>query len=77
MDKKIREAELEWVSLIVVVGEKEKKSNELPVRIRETGKIEKMSKNELIKYVKERIENYPFIKLSLPRCLTLRPKFVG
>jgi len=75
--RKIRDAEMEWVPLTVVIGEKEKKYKELPIRFRETGKVEKMTKDKLIKYIKERTEAFPFKKLSLPRLITKRPVFVG
>ena len=77
VERKIRDAELEWVPLIVVVGEKELKSEKLAVRFRESGEVKNMSKEELIKFVKEKIKNYPFRSLCLPKMLSKRPKFVG
>jgi threonyl-tRNA synthetase len=77
VEKKVRDAELEWVPLIVVVGEKELKSGDLSVRIRASGKIEKTPLQKLIKTVKEETVGTPFKKLSLPRMLSKRPIFVG
>lgn len=77
VQKKIRDSEVEWVPMIVVVGEKEKKSGKLAVRFRETGKVENMEPKELVKKIKKETKDYPFKPLPLPRLLTKRPKFVG
>lgn len=77
LNKKIREAELEWIPLIVVIGEKEKESGEYSVRFKEDGKIRKMKLEEIIKYVKEKTRDYPYRHANLPRLLSKRPKFVG
>jgi len=74
--KKIRDAEREWVNMIVVYGEKEKASGKLPVRFRD-GHIEEMTIEELKERVKELLGSYPFVPLYLPVRLSLRPKFVG
>jgi threonyl-tRNA synthetase len=75
ISKKIRDAEMEWTPLIVVLGEKERESGKLAVRFRETGKVENMELKELTNYVKERTKDFPFKMLSLPRLLTKRPLF--
>lgn len=75
--KKIRDAEQEWIPYIVVVGKKEVESKRLSVRIRENGKIEDMSLNELIEEIKSKVKNKPFKKLSLPKLISYRPIFVG
>ena len=75
--KKIRDAETEWVNLIVVVGEKEMKSKKLAVRFRETGKIEEMKAAEIIKMIKSGTKGFPFRPLPLPRMLTRRVVFFG
>ena len=78
IQKRVREAELEWVPYILVAGEKEKKSGKLNVRIRrEKGREEKMSFDELIKIIKDEVKGKPFMQLSLPKHLSKRPVFVG
>jgi threonyl-tRNA synthetase len=77
VQKKIRDAELEWVPFIVVVGEKEMKSKELAVRIRELNKIKQMKLDQLMKEIKDEVKDKPFKPLSLPKLLTERPIFVG
>ncbi len=77
VQKKIRDAETEWVPLIVVVGEKEINEGVLAVRFRETGEVKKMSTEDVIKYVKDLTKDKPFIPLSLPKLITKRPVFIG
>jgi len=76
VEKKVRDAEMEWIPFIVVIGKKEKESGKLAVRFRETGKIENITLEELIERIKKQTEKYPFKALSLPKFLTKRPKFV-
>jgi len=76
IQKKIRDAEMDWIPFIVVVGQREKESKKLAVRIRETGEIEIISMIELIERIKKITCNYPFKALSIPKYLTKRPKFV-
>lgn len=75
--KKIRDSEVEWVPMTVVLGEREKKSGKLAVRFRETGKVKNLSKDDLVKIIKKQTRGMPFKKLSLPRLLTRRPTFIG
>ena len=77
ISKKIRDAETEWIPLIIVIGEKEEKTNKLAVRFRETGKVENMEQKEIIKHVKDKTKSFPFKQLPLPRLLSKRPRFVG
>lgn len=75
IQKKIRDAEMEWIPFIVVVGSKEKESGKLAVRTRETGKIENISLEDLINEIKKVTKGFPFKALSIPKYLTKRPKF--
>jgi len=77
LQKRIREAEMEWVPYIVVVGQKEIESGLLPVRERRSGKICKMKPEELIKEVEKLIEGKPSKPLPLPKLLSKRPQFYG
>ncbi|UCG95499.1 MAG: threonine--tRNA ligase [archaeon] len=77
VQKKIRDSEMEWVPMAIVIGEKEKKSGKLAVRFRETGKVEDMKPEELVKKIRKETKKYPFAPLPLPRLLSKRPKFVG
>lgn len=75
VDKKIRDAEMEWIHYIVVYGERERESGLLSVRKRATGSVEKLTLEDLIREIKEKIEDKPFKKLPLPELLSRRPSF--
>ncbi len=78
LQKKIREAEQEWVPYIIVVGEKEVESGLLSVRERELkGQQQNMTTEELIAKVTEKISGKPFKPLPLPMYLSKRPQFHG
>ncbi len=78
LQKKIREAEQEWVPYIIVVGEKEIESGTLSVRIRELkGQQEALTTEQLIAKVSEKIAGKPFKQLPLPVYLSKRPQFHG
>jgi len=78
LQKRIREAEIDWTPYIVVVGQKEIDSGVLAVRIREeNGKVESMKLDELVSQIKSKTEGKPFKPLPLPRALSKRPQFHG
>ena len=54
---KIREAQLEKVPYMIVVGAKEAEQNKLAVRSRETGDIGQMTQEEFFSKIQEEIEN--------------------
>ncbi|MBI5636127.1 threonine--tRNA ligase [Candidatus Micrarchaeota archaeon] len=73
MGKKIRNAELEWVPHIVVIGPREVKEGKLAVRERESGKQHEIELGTLIKKINDEIGDNPREKLALPTHLTKRP----
>jgi threonyl-tRNA synthetase len=77
LQKRIREAETEWIPYIIVVGEKEVESEALPVRDRKGRKIRNMTLKELIDEIKSQIGDKPFRPLPLPRHVSKRPQFYG
>jgi len=83
MQRKVREAETEWVPYIVVVGQKEIESGVLAVRDRQfseagkPGKIRKMKLEELTAEIRKRTKGKPFKSLPLPMALSKRPRFYG
>jgi threonyl-tRNA synthetase len=74
--RKIRDAEKEWISMIVVLGAKEKESKSLPVRLR-SGEIKEYTIEELNDDIKKRQNSFPFEGLTLPLFLNKRPIFRG
>ena len=77
LQKRVREAEMEWVPYIIVVGQKEIRPKVLPVRDRKTGRIRKTKLEELVSEIRETVENKPFKPLPLPKHLSKRPQFYG
>jgi len=77
MQRKVREAETEWINYTIVVGQKEVDSEILPIRDRQLGKIRKMKLEALIKEIKEKTKDKPFKPLPLPKLLSNRPQFYG
>lgn len=77
VEKKIFEAEQEWIPYVLCLGKRELEKGVLTVRIRSTGEKEKeMKPAEFKKIVKEAIADMPFKPLPSPMLLSKRPKFV-
>ncbi len=74
--RKVREAEREWIPYIVLIGEKEVKSNMLTVRIREIDQEVKLSLNELINIIEKKTCGYPKRPLYYDVFLSKRPSIV-
>lgn len=74
---KVREAESYWIPYILVIGEKEKKSKKLQVRVRKTGKVVEMSMKKLVDEIKKETKDTPFRPIYVPKYLSKRPIFVG
>lgn len=78
LQKKIREAEMEWVPYIIVVGQRELESGVLAVRDREAhGKVQNLKLDELITKIVGILQGKPFKPLPLPLNLSKRPQFYG
>ena len=76
MNRKIREAEREWVPYILVLGAKEVERQRLNVRTRD-GAQRELALPELLAEIERQMEGKPFLDLPLPRRLSKRPIFVG
>lgn len=77
LQKKVREAETEWVNYIIVVGQREIDSRVLPVRDRLAGKIVNMKQKELVNSILKQTKGKPYRPLPLPKRLSQRPVFYG
>jgi threonyl-tRNA synthetase len=75
LQKRVREAETEWVNYVLVIGQREIDSGVLPVRDRKTRQIRKMQLQQLISEIKKKTDSKPFQPLTLPRNLSKRPQF--
>ncbi len=74
--KKIRDAEREWVPLVIVYGEREASGEKLPVRTRDSGQTP-LSLSELVKLIESLQLDYPRMPLAVPSSLRARPTFRG
>jgi threonyl-tRNA synthetase len=77
LQKKIREAEMEWIPYIIVVGKREIDSGMIPVRDRATGKMQSMKLKQLMSEIEKTNLNKPFKALPLPKYISKRPQFYG
>jgi threonyl-tRNA synthetase len=78
LQKRVREAETEWIPYVIVVGEREIESGNLAVRDREArGSPKNMKLEEFLTEIHKKTENKPFKPLPLPRNLSKRPQFHG
>jgi len=77
LQKKVREAEMDWVPYTIVVGQKELESGILPVRERSSGEMRKLKLDELLHIVEEITVGKPFKPLPVPKYLSRRPQFHG
>jgi threonyl-tRNA synthetase len=76
LQKKIRNAEKEWIPYIAIVGQKEIESGSMTVRIRtDNGKQETLKKEDLVKRIKDETKGKPVRRLSVPNRLSKRAKF--
>jgi len=75
MQKKVREAETEWINYVLVIGQREIDSGVVPVRDRKLRKIRRMRLQQLINEMREKTAGKPFQPLTLPRELSRRPQF--
>jgi threonyl-tRNA synthetase len=80
VSRKIRDAEKEWIPIIIVVGGKEREQKMVTPRFRkeELGENEKAySLQELHHLIGKKIEHFPQYKIPLSRFVSKRPKFKG
>jgi threonyl-tRNA synthetase len=76
LSKRIREAETEWIPLILVIGDKEAESTTLVIRDRRTGTQIESNIEELIEWVRKETKDKPFMPLNLPKYLSKRPQIM-
>lgn len=75
LDKRVREAELNWIPYVAVVGKREADANLVAVRRRLDGKQYNANVSELEKEIITSIAGYPTIPLKLPVKLSQRPGY--
>ncbi len=76
LNKKIRDAEKEWIHYIIVIGEREINSNMLSIRKRADKSKREIRVSELIDEIKAQIKDKPFMPLNMPELLSKRPQIM-
>jgi threonyl-tRNA synthetase len=76
INKRIREAEKEWISYVLVIGEKEVNSPSLSVRDRATGDVRQLSIEDFVKEIKDVTIGKPISKLNSAILLSQRPQIM-
>ena len=81
VNKKIREAGMDWVPYVAVIGDQEAETGQLMVTIRKLSEKKKpyketMTETELIQAVKLETAGKPFRPLYTPRLLSNKPRFI-
>ena len=81
VNKKIREAGMDWAPYVAVIGDQEAETGRLTVTIRKLSEKKKpykemMSEDELIEAVKMETAGKPSRPLYTPRLLSMKPRFI-
>ncbi len=81
VNKKVREAGMDWVPYVAVIGDQEAETGRLMVTIRKLSERKKpyketMTENELIQAVNLETAGKPFRPLYTPKLLSRKPRFI-
>ena len=74
--KRIRDAEKEWISYVLVIGEKEVNSPKLSIRDRTTGDVREVSIEDFIKEITDATSDKPTSRLNSTLLLSQRPQIM-
>jgi threonyl-tRNA synthetase len=77
LSKRIREAEMEWIQYIVIIGEKEAANNILSIRDRMNKTNYESTMDELKETIYAQIKDKPYLPINLPELLSIRPKIMN
>jgi threonyl-tRNA synthetase len=76
--KKIRDAEMEWINYIVVIGDTEVKEARFQIRDRlNPSERRTMTMDVLVNEITNKTADKPYLPLNLPMLLSKRPQFVS
>jgi threonyl-tRNA synthetase len=75
VDKRVRDAEVNWIPYVVVVGKREMNANQLAIRRRSDSKQYNCTLSDLEKEINAATRDYPKIPLRLPVLLSKRPGY--
>ena len=74
--KRIRDAEKEWISYVLVIGQKEVNSPKLSIRDRTTGDVRELSIEDFIKEITNATRGKPASRLNSTTLLSQRPQIM-
>ena len=74
--KRIRDAEKEWISYVLVIGQKEVNSPKLNIRDRTTGDVRELSIEDFIKEITNATKDKPISRLNSTLLLSQRPQIM-
>jgi threonyl-tRNA synthetase len=72
VQKRVREAETEWIPYIVVLGEREVSSGQLAVRVRVQKHVKNITKEALAEEVNSKMQGKPYLPRPSNRLVSLR-----
>jgi threonyl-tRNA synthetase len=77
LSKKIREAEIEWIHYVVIIGEKEVANNTISIRERLTKKNYSENITKLVTLIRDQVKEKPFLPINLQEYLSKRPRIAS
>jgi threonyl-tRNA synthetase len=75
LDKRVREAERNWIPYIVIVGQRELSTHSYAIRRRQDGAKYETTLEGLEKEITEHTKGYPRMPLRLPQLVSQRPGY--
>jgi threonyl-tRNA synthetase len=76
LSKRIREAEMEWIHYVAIIGEKEVSNNIISIRDRLKKVNHESTAEEIQKIISDKVKGKPFLPINLPELLSARPKIM-
>ena len=76
LSKRIREAEMEWIHYIAIIGKKETTNNIISIRDRIRKSNHELTAEEIQKTITDIVNGKPFLPINLPEFLSARPKIM-
>jgi threonyl-tRNA synthetase len=75
VSKRVRDAKTDWISYMIVIGEKEMEGDNLVVYDRERDESREMTLDGLLSEIEKKMEGRPFRQMYLPSEISKRPQF--
>jgi len=75
VDKRVREAELNWIPYVAVIGKREVEGNTIAIRRRSDGRQYNATVPDLVREISELMTGYPPMPLKLPVLISQRPGY--